>query len=97
MGLCLLCPKDNAAPIYFNRSENAETKIKLIKAYMDKYLTMFSEHLDAAFKPEILFPDKKVRFKEWIQRKFSAVKHIVKNNKRRRSITNNTLETELVL
>ncbi len=63
---------------------------------MDKYLTMFSEHLDVTFKPEILFPDKEVHFKEWIQRKFSAAKHREKNNKKR-SIINNTPEAGLVL
>ncbi|HRP56424.1 hypothetical protein [Agriterribacter sp.] len=61
---------------------------------MDKYLTMFSEHLDAAFKPETLFPEKKIRVREWIQRKFSTEKNAEKNNKKR-SVINNTAEIEL--
>ena len=45
---------------------------------MDKYLTMFSEELDAAFDPETLFPEKGFCTMRWLKLKLMIRKNIKK-------------------
>jgi hypothetical protein len=57
---------------------------------MDKYLTIFSEQLDAAFNPETLFPDKKNDIMGWLKRKFIIIKNIKKHRKEISTVNNNS-------
>jgi hypothetical protein len=45
---------------------------------MDKYLTMFSEELDAAFNPETLFPEKDFYTMRWLKLKLMVRKNVKK-------------------
>lgn len=40
---------------------------------MDKYLEMFSEQLDEAFKPETIFPQKQKNTRDWMKNKFISI------------------------
>jgi len=63
---------------------------------MDKSITMFSEQLDVAIKPETLFPDKKVYTKECVLLKFISGKNR-KKNANERPVINNAAQAEPAL
>jgi hypothetical protein len=60
---------------------------------MDKYLTIYSEQLDIAFKPETLFPDKEFYIMEWLKRKL-AIRKKAKKHLKGDSTVNNIVEVE---
>lgn len=62
---------------------------------MDKCLTIFSDQLDAAFKPETLCPDKKFYIIGWLMRQLIIRKHRKKDLKEN-STVNNTAKVEYV-
>lgn len=53
---------------------------------MDKYLTLFTEQLDAKFNPETIFPEKKSKTREWLKRNFTIRKYGKKSHDKKTTV-----------